>query len=64
MTHRDDPVVKYSVPPIISGVLSFLYSGGALKLSDFQRQATARLVTFAGVMASSGEYRVPARSRW
>jgi len=51
--------VKYSVPSIISGVLSFLYSAGALKLSDFQRQATARFATLAGVMASSGEYRVP-----
>ena len=49
---------------IINGVLSFLYSAGELKLSDFQRHATARLETFAGVMLSRGEYLVLARSRW
>ena len=56
--------MKYSVPLIISGVLSFLYSAGELKLSDFHRHATARFVTLAGVIESSGEYRVLARSRW
>src|SRR5690349_16040635 len=63
-TVRVAPVAKYRTPSTMIGVVSLLNSGGVCPVdSDFHVHATASDATFARVSASSGEYRVLARSR-